>query len=391
MKLSDLLDRVSDFIGRYVVMSRAQRDLAALWVTHTHAFAAAEFTPYLAVTSAEKRCGKTTLLEVLAQLAANPIKSGSLTTASVKRIAEKPPKPTLFIDEADAAFAGSKDFVQGLRGLLNEGFYAGGKAMFCIERGNANYEPVAVSVFCPKAIAAIGKLPDTVADRAIPIRLRRRRRDEQVEKFRLRHLRTESKVLREELQAWAASAIDELTLAEPDSPDDLDDRAADILEPLFAIADTAGKDWPMRAREAALELTSTEREDDSIGVRLLRDIRLVFTEQRISSHDLVSRLEQLEESPWGGRFSRDWRGEWEPKALASLLRPYGIRPTALRGVGGKSSLKGYERVMFEDAWERFLPPEDLNNVNNVNGVPVQSDSVEGVADVDPWKDWEVPI
>ena len=60
-----LLDDVARFVRRFVVLTEAQADTLALWVAHTHAFEAAETTPYLAITSAEKRSGKTRLLEVL--------------------------------------------------------------------------------------------------------------------------------------------------------------------------------------------------------------------------------------------------------------------------------------------------------------------------------------
>src|SRR4051794_27277130 len=63
--LDEVLDTLAWFVRRFVVMSPAQADAVALWVVHTHCFAAAEQTPYLAISSAEKRSGKTRLLEVL--------------------------------------------------------------------------------------------------------------------------------------------------------------------------------------------------------------------------------------------------------------------------------------------------------------------------------------
>jgi integrase len=60
-----LLDDVVAFIRRYVVLTDVQADTLALWTAHTHAIDAAETTPYLAITSPEKRSGKTRLLEVL--------------------------------------------------------------------------------------------------------------------------------------------------------------------------------------------------------------------------------------------------------------------------------------------------------------------------------------
>ena len=70
--LGVLLCEITTFIDRYVVLTRAQRDATVLWVAHTHVFGAAETTPYLHITSPEKACGKTRLLETLDQLVARP-------------------------------------------------------------------------------------------------------------------------------------------------------------------------------------------------------------------------------------------------------------------------------------------------------------------------------
>ena len=52
---------------------------------------------------------------------------------------------------------------------------------------------------------------------------------------------------------------------------------AGAWEPLFAIADLAGGDWPQRARKAALALSGEHVvEDDNIGTMLLSDIRGIF-------------------------------------------------------------------------------------------------------------------
>ena len=57
-------------------------------------------------------------------------------------------------------------------------------------------------------------------------------------------------------------------------PDALDDRAADSWEPLLALADAAGGEWPQRARAAALALCgAAEVEDQSLSVQVLSDIR----------------------------------------------------------------------------------------------------------------------
>jgi Protein of unknown function (DUF3631) len=131
--------------------------------------------------------------------------------------------------------------------------------------------------------------------------------------------------------------------------------AQDITEPLLAIADAAGGEWPERARRAAVALlTGEEREDgESLGVRLLRDMQTVFDERRadrLSTGELLDSLTAMDEAPWGSL-----RGEaLDARGLARLLRPYGVRPEQLRV--GETKVRGYRRVAFEDAWERDLAP-----------------------------------
>ena len=75
------LGEVSSFIRRFVVLSQAQADVCALWITHTHAIEAASFTPYLNITSPLPRSGKSTLLELLSLLVARPWLTGRVTAA----------------------------------------------------------------------------------------------------------------------------------------------------------------------------------------------------------------------------------------------------------------------------------------------------------------------
>ncbi len=148
-------------------------------------------------------------------------------------------------------------------------------------------------------------------------------------------------------------------MARPELPDELGDRAADCWEPLVAIADRAGGEWPERARRAALELSGRAAgADDSKRVRLLADIRAAFGERKnLATKALIDELAEGEEAPWatwhkGQRIS--------PRALAGLLEPFGIRSTTVRI--GEGVAKGYRREDFEDAWTRYLPahPPDLS-------------------------------
>ncbi len=185
----------------------------------------------------------------------------------------------------------------------------------CVGQGaNLTYEDF--PVFGPKAIAGIGKLPDTISDRAIKIELRRRTRSEPVERFRLRKVEPEVAPLTAGAAAWAEAHVERLEGLEPELPDELDDRAQEICEPLLAVAEAAGDNWPERARRAVIALAgASAREDsDSLGIRLLRNVRSASTRRRPtgSRPTICSKPCMLWRRPLGGRCAGSlWtQGPW---------------------------------------------------------------------------------
>lgn len=350
-----LLDDVVRFIRRFVVLSPAQADATALWVAHSHAIEAADCSPYLWITSAVPRSGKTRLLDdVLGLLVREPIPTANISDAALFRvIAER--KPTLLLDEVDAIFGPKARDREDFRGMLCAGYRRGAQTH---RMGGANMRELQTfPVFCCKALAGVGEaLPDTIKDRAIRIRLERRTREERVDRLRRRVLAPEGEMLRDRLADWTEPQLDELHHAWPELPDELDDRAQDIWEPLFALADLAGGDWPERARTAALVLSGNgEREDDSLGARMLADIRTVFAASgadRFRTADLLAELCKVEESPWG-----DWFGKTlTPQGLSKLLQPFRIKTMPIWVEGEKA--RGYKVTQFADAFSRVLGGRD---------------------------------
>jgi hypothetical protein len=352
---ADLLDEICAFIQRFVSLLGAQAQVLALWIVHTHAFAAADCTPYLSITSAEKQSGKSRLQEVLETIVANPWYTGRVTAPVLYRKVDAE-GPTLLLDESDAAFKSGEEYGEALRGILNTGHRRGGKATCCVGQGaSISYQDF--STFSPKAIAGIGRLPDTVADRSIPIRLKRKARAEKVDRFRLRNVRTQAERLHERLEAWCAQNIERLREATPGLPEELSDRQQDGAEPLLAIADLAGGEWPETARHALVLLCcGAQAEDGSIGTLLLSDIRHIFITQdtdRLPSAELASALEAIETSPWG---------EWNhgkpitPIGVARLLKPFDITPHPVRN--DDRVFRGYEKTDFGDAWGRYVDQTD---------------------------------
>jgi hypothetical protein len=351
-----LLDCVAAYIRRFVSLSEGQKIVTTVWAVHTHVLGGVDTTAYLAITSAEKQSGKTRLLEVLETLVARPWLTGRVTSAVLTRKIDAE-QPTLLLDESDAAFGGEKEYAETLRGVLNTGYRRGGVSSCCIGKGSeTSYKDF--STFSPKAIAGIGRLPDTIADRSVPIRLKRAARGEDgVLKFRRREVEAEAADLRHRIESWAAQIIQGVSNARPQIPDELSDRQQDAAESLLAIADLAGGRWPNALRTALVGLcVEAQHEDGSTGYNLLSDIRQVFDDKltdRMSSADLACALVALETSPWG-----EWNhGKPISQAkIARLLRPFEIMSHNVRI--GEKVLKGYERQDFEDAWKRYLQPAE---------------------------------
>lgn len=352
----ELVRDLMNFIGSYVVMSPEQLLVVALWVIHTHSVHAFEQTPYLAVTSPERQCGKSRLLEVLELLVARPWMSIVPSEAVLYRsIHER--MPTLLLDEVDTIFnPRSADRYEGHRALLNAGHRRGATVPRCV---GATSKVVDFRVYSAKVLAGIGTLPDTVADRAVPIRLSRRKRDEHVADFKRRKVTPSADALRERVKEWAEKHGDALGLAEPPMPDELSDRMQEGCEPLAAVADAFGCGG--EARRALVALLTSERLDDqeSMRLRLLRDIRSVFEARGmpkgIGTMSLLDHLYAIEEAPWSNYYGR----AIDPRDLSALLHHYGISPTTMRLPTRKTHekeqiVKGYKRDDFRDAWERYL-------------------------------------
>lgn len=338
-----LLVDLTETFNRFLALPDGAAVGLALWAVHAHAHDASPVSPVLAVTSPEKRCGKTTLLELLSALVPRPLPASNLTPAVVFRAVEKW-HPTLLVDEADTFLRRGDE----LRGVLNSGHRR--SLAFVPRCVGDDHEVRTFRTWAPKAVALIGELPDTLADRSIEIRMRRRAPGEEVERLRLDAL-TKLEPLRRRGWTWARTHEDQLRKADPQMAEGLHDRERDNWRPLLAIADAAGGPWPDRAREAARKLSEAERDDASLGTRLLADVRSILDDHpsdRIRSRTLVERLVALEESPWS-----EFKGrELSTVSLASFLRSFDISSKDYRFPTG--TYKGYAEAAFEDAFRRYL-------------------------------------
>jgi hypothetical protein len=343
------LDRLHSTLTRYVVLPSPQAiDAVTLWVAASHAQPAWAHAPRLVIRAPEKRCGKSRLLDLIEATCHNPLITVNASTAAMIRSIGSDDPPTILLDEADTVFGGKAgEAHEDLRGLLNAGHQRNRPAI----RWDARAQRVErIPTFAMAALAGIGQMPDTIEDRAVVVRMRRRTPDEHVAPYRHRRDGPHLRQVAAALNTWLRASLPRLEHAAPAMP--LEDRAADTWEPLIAVADLADQDWPDRARYAAETLTA-ERDDSaatSDRVRLLADCRTAFGDhEALSTVVLLERLKADPEAPWieyGGTGLTAMR-------LATLLREYDIVSGNIRFPSGQA--KGYHRNDFTDAWQRYCP------------------------------------
>jgi hypothetical protein len=242
--------------------------------------------------------------------------------------------------------------------MLNNGFTRGKPYIKCHPK-----DPKAViefDIFGPKVMSGIGRLPETVEDRSIPIEMKRKLPNEVTQRFRQRRVRSEAQRLSHRAENLVKSMLPELKCAEPQLPESWNDRQLDVAEPLLAIADYVGGDWPENARRGLSELWNTRPAEQAVEVRLLQDIRAIFQKidangnvagwhDKIYTRDLIAQITAASDSPW--REFQNGKCITEPQ-LAKELRKFKIKPGTVRI--GETTGKGYKREQLDEVWNRYL-------------------------------------
>jgi len=182
--------------------------------------------------------------------------------------------------------------------------------------------------------------------------------------------------IRKKAARWAADHFENLKKADPVLPNGFDNRLANNWRPLIAIACEIGGIWPALARDGAIELNFASTEVESIGSKLLQDIRDLFERlnaTELSSQEIIDGLCVLENRPWveinhGRRITPQW--------LAMQLKGYdGVEPKDIRFSDGRK-LKGYHLDCFKEHFDRYLTgsnePRQSRHVRQVNEEPALS-------------------
>lgn len=384
------LDLVEAYLKRFVAYPSKHALVAhTLWIAHTHLLDCFDTTPRLAFMSAEKASGKTRALEITENLVPEALLSFSVSPAVVIRLVSQR-RRTLLYDEIDAVFGNAKrqEANGELCAFLNAGYRRGAKAYRCTTN-NKKIEPEEFDAFACVAVAGLRSLPDTLASRSIIVRMKRRAPSESVEQFRQRYHPAEARPIKDALEEWCQEIGPQITGAEPELPKAIIDRVAECWEPLIAIAEAAGGDWPALAREAAVHLTEGAADEVmTSGVELLAHIQQAFgNDEHLSMATLLDRLRNRDESPWSDIYGKPLDG----RGLRKRLKAYEIRPPHTVRLGD-STARGYSVLDFLEAWNRYLPEihhkhhkhhiidNEIKNVRDVTNVMRSGQEVADVID-----------
>ena len=354
----ELANQIAKTVCAHVTLPPGAATAVTLFAVGSYCMDAWRVWPKLLITSPEKRCGKSTLLEALEGFCHRPLLTSGITASSLFRCIQEW-SPSLLIDEADT-FAKDND---ELNGVINAGHTKRTATVIRSEKDGDSFKPKKFSVWCPQIIAGIKSQRDTLHDRSIHIQMRRKLPGESVVKMPVDFFERQE-TTRRQCMRWAADNLRQLKAAKPTVPNYGNDRAEDNWTPLFSIAYLIGGQWPERVLKAYETLTAGSGDDDSIGPMILADIRAIFAARgtdRIWSDDLVNDLVAMEERPWC-----EWKcGKPLTKnSLGRLLNPFRISSGTVRF--GPDTKRGYKRKNFEDVWQRYLISSET---------PIQSDTM----------------
>ncbi len=365
VRLWNLLQEITALITRHVVLEAEPTFCLALWVVHTYLFRQRDAVAYVAIESPEKRCGKTTLVSVLAELAHRPLVCSNITVGALFHAIDQY-APTLLLDEADTFLAGNGV----MRGILNCGNTWRTAFVLRTTRGgkieadqvglkndlvdalslarNRQLKLVQYSCWCPKVIAMIGRCPETLADRSIRITMQRKLPEERCESLEnLSGLNIRAKCLRYAMDN--SVAVKEHARVRLGG---INDRAADTFEPLAVLAHLAGSGWPQRLAES-LEMLYEDHHEPAAVPSLLLDVFEIlseFEEGKLFTRDLVASL--------NAQFRQDGSaveraGELRNTDLLLYLADYGIFPETVR-IGTEVN-KGIKFEELLDVLNRYVP------------------------------------
>jgi hypothetical protein len=356
---AELLRDLEKVLTDHVILPPGVAAVVAVWALHTWCLDAADYTPYLWIRSPTPECGKSTLMEWLDVLVWKPVGTNNASPAVMYRLIEKY-GCTLLLDDIDSAYSGERR--DDIANILNSGFHRGSPVFRMEKDVTGQMTDKEFATFGAKAIGGIGRrvLKGSTASRTIRVDMRRAGRNElrALPRPRDRERKAIGATLTPRMMRWRDDNLAALRTQRPNIPDALLGRANDMADPLLAIAELCGQEWPAQMRgllSTFMGHAVEAAEATDHRVTLLRDLDALFEERRaefLLSEEMVAGLKALPERPWV-----EWnhgRG-LSAKALAEELAEFGIKSAPKRNAGNR---RGYYHSAISTALAAYVasPP-----------------------------------
>lgn len=313
-----------------------------LWVIFTYLTDISDFAPIAWITAPERQCGKSTLLGLFERVVNKPMAFNNITQAVLYRVMEQF-KPTLLIDEIDTSLKDKNE----LLGIVNAGYsrHASNVPRMNQDKGGIVEK---FDVFGAKVFSGIGEMKGTFASRAIRFELRRKTNSDKVKRFNKRTLPHETtNEIQSKVKRWAVDNRQAVQAVQTPLLQ-INDRDFDNWEILLQIATVLG------VYDKALQacLTICNRKDEpSLNEMLLSDIRDIFNVERMSSTDLLEKLNFDSEKCWQ---TLNNGSPLTSHQLAKKLKGFGIVSKNMRI--NSIQVKGFDKADFVKTWAQYLPP-----------------------------------
>jgi hypothetical protein len=325
-----LLAELVALIHKHILINNDDALTIAPWIIWTYLADEdyVEVSPYLGITSPDKRCAKTRCLDLIERLVKRGYGISDITKSSFFRFVEQW-HPTLCLDEFHKLIKNRPDLLQP---FLNA--YSRNKPV--LVTNTETMEPEVFDIWGARALAYLEELDDQFRDRVIEINLERKPRGVTKPKLRETPL-AYTEELRRKLLRWALDNAEAVGKAIVPVFETDNDRAADNWEMLFKIIATIDPDNVAAVVQIAhTKETSIMAERESEQEAALKAIRKVYedacehigkafsdpaTDVFISLDTICSIMNRDKEGVWQAWHFGEQRGAYERK-IAQILRSY---------------------------------------------------------------------